>query len=235
MKRIIKNVVESSICNRLGRIVRLNSGNLTSVIFIFGSLFRSKPFFLCALCHWYQKMWNFMHTPTQMLKSRFSMFNLHEKGSSLVSLVLFLNDFRSSTIWAFQIQISFPGDPRLGSKLPKIPEFNLRIVCHRCVGVERAFSLSWKNSSKQFSTQKFYINFVARISYSEISKIQSYHLSKFKWLNIFFRIPSKINCKITKIPTFRKIATFDGSEFLVMYVSSCMLRHVFIITVFVTR
>ena len=109
MKRIIKNVVESSICNRLGRIVRLNSGNLTSVIFIFGSLFRSKPFFLCALCHWYQKMWNFMHTPTQMLKSRFSMFNLHEKGSSLVSLVLFLNDFRSFTIWAFQIQISFPG------------------------------------------------------------------------------------------------------------------------------
>ena len=61
-------------------------------------------------------------TPTQMLKSVFSILSSQETGSSSVSLKMIFGALRFE-LFRFKIH-------SLGSKILKFPEFNLMILCH---------------------------------------------------------------------------------------------------------
>ena len=79
--------------------------------------------------HWYQKMWNFLkkfvasfpvtQTPTQMLKSGFSVLSSQEIGSRLISFQMIFESLPPE-LFRFQYHL-------LCSKILKIPEFNLII------------------------------------------------------------------------------------------------------------
>ena len=94
----------------------------TPVIFIFWSVFHSKPFFPSRPQgrHRYQKMWNFIAHLLIYIKSlshHAPYWNAHAKVKNGIfdfsfpgnwfQLGLIGNDFSSSTIWAIQIQVPF--------------------------------------------------------------------------------------------------------------------------------